>query len=166
MAAPDDFSDRTARTAELVTRLHEIVAELEVLHNGRKFTPDGHLVGSIAEALFDITLQPPSTAGHDAVAGDGRAVEIKGTYGRAAVAIRMTSHAAAEALIVLALSRDPAVPHEVVYNGPLRTVAGAIGRPGSNGQARLSLNRLRTMNGTVPSGERIPHRRRNIDADE
>ncbi|WP_203338172.1 DUF6998 domain-containing protein, partial [Nocardioides limicola] len=112
------------------------------MHPGRKFPLDGHLVGSIgeaaAEAMFDIVLVPASSTGHDAIAGDGRQVEIKATYGSRGVAIRQTSHGAAAALIVLRLSRTPGTEHaaalivlrlsrtpgtehEVVYNGPLAT---------------------------------------------
>ena len=78
------------------------------MHPGRRFPLDGHLVGSIgeaaAEAMFALELQPASTAGHDAIACDGRAVEIKATYGTRSVGLRSTSHGAAEALIVLRLS--------------------------------------------------------------
>lgn len=161
---PDSKShaDRTARTAALVDQLHAIVVELEAMHPGRRFPLDGHLVGSIgeaaAEAMFTIRLQPASTAGHDAIADDGRAVEIKATYGTAGVGLRSTSHDAAAALIVLQLSRQADVPHEVVYNGSLVRVAQAAGRIGSNGQARLGLTRLRQLNGTVPESERVPRR--------
>src|SRR3954451_11809986 len=112
-----DMIERTARTAELVDQLHAIVTELEGMHPGRKFPLDGHLVGSIgeaaAEALFDMTFVAASSAGHDAIATDGRRVEIKATYGTSRVAIRETSHATADALIVLRLSRFPEVEHEV-----------------------------------------------------
>jgi len=120
-----DHTKRTARTAELVDRLHEIVTELEAMHPGRKFPLDGHLVGSIgkaaAEAMFEIRLRPASTAGHDALTEDGRAVEIKATYGNRSVGLRYTSHDAAALLIALRLSRVPDEPHEVVYNGRLRS---------------------------------------------
>ena len=53
------------RTAELVAELHAITAELESLYPGRRFTPDGHLVGSLGEVtaadLFDITPPPGMT---------------------------------------------------------------------------------------------------------
>jgi hypothetical protein len=81
-SADTDHQDRTARTAVLVARLHAIVTDLEEMHPGRKFPLDGHLVGSIgeaaAEALFDLTLVATSSTGHDAIAMDGRKVEIKG----------------------------------------------------------------------------------------
>jgi hypothetical protein len=35
----------------LVSRLYEIVDELEEIFPGRHFTPDGHLVGSLGESL-------------------------------------------------------------------------------------------------------------------
>jgi hypothetical protein len=64
---------------------------LEQLFPGRKFTLDGHLVGSIGEVvaayIFDLDLNPASTQGHDAKAKDGRRVEIKLTQGNS-VALR------------------------------------------------------------------------------
>ena len=52
-------------------------------------------VGSIeeaaAETMFDIVLVPASSAAHDAIAGDGRRVEIEATYGSSGVAVRQTS---------------------------------------------------------------------------
>jgi hypothetical protein len=153
---------RTARTAQLVDQLNRIVLELEQMHPGRRFPLDGHLVGSIgeaaAEAMFRLRLVTASTAGHDALADDGRAVEIKATYGTSGVGLRSTSHDAAAALIVLRLSRDADVPHEVVYSGSLDRVAHAAGSVQSNGQARLGLNRLRVIDATVPAAERIPPR--------
>jgi hypothetical protein len=158
-----DHRDRTARTAELVEQLHAVVEELEAMHPGRKFPLDGHLVGSIgeaaAEAMFDVELVPASSAGHDAIARDGRQVEIKATYGSSGVAIRQTSHSAAAALIVLRLSRTPSVEHEVVYNGPLATAFQSAGTFGSNGQARMSLSRLRSLDQTVCPEDRVPRRR-------
>lgn len=159
---PADHTARTARTAELVDRLHAIVVELESMHPGRRFPLDGHLVGSIgeaaAEAMFALRLLPASTAGHDALADDGRPVEIKATYGNSAVGLRTTSHEAASTLIVIRLSRTASIPHEVVYNGALARVSTAAGRVQSNGQARLSLSRLRQIDATVPEAERVPLR--------
>lgn len=133
------------------------------MHPGRKFPLDGHLVGSIgeaaAEAMFDIELVPASSAGHDAVTGDGRQIEIKATYGSSGVAIRQTSHTAAAALLVLKLSRIPGVEHEVVFNGPLSIALHAAGSYGSNGQARMGLGRLRSLDQTVRPEDRVPRRR-------
>ncbi|MCU1407583.1 MAG: hypothetical protein JWQ43_3886 [Glaciihabitans sp.] len=159
---PVDHRERTARTAVLVEQLHAVVDELEAMHPGRKFPLDGHLVGSIgeaaAEAMFDIALVSASSAGHDAIASDGRQVEIKATYGSSGVAIRQTSHGAAAALIVLRLSRKPGIEHEVVFNGPLANALQTAGSYGTNGQARMTLSRLRALNLTVHPEERVPQR--------
>nr|WP_243747918.1 hypothetical protein [Mycolicibacterium sp. CBMA 226]QGW61221.1 hypothetical protein ICEMyc226_00189 [Mycolicibacterium sp.] len=80
----------------------------------------GSLGEAAAEAMFDLELTRASTAGHDAVAADGRPVEIKATYGNRNVGIRATSDEHAQALIVLRLSRHAEVDHEVVYNGRSR----------------------------------------------
>ncbi|MDH6245490.1 hypothetical protein [Mycobacterium sp. OTB74] len=157
------LADRTARTAELVAELHAIVEELEKWHPGRKFPLDGHLVGSLGEAaceaMFDIVLQPASTPGHDAVAGDGRTVEIKATYGDRSVGIRATSHDHAQALIVLRLSRRVDVDHEVVYNGPFKTAVAVAGPLQKNGQAPISLTRLRAANVQVDDADRVTLRK-------
>lgn len=156
------YDERTARTAALVDRLHAIVDELEALHPGRKFPLDGHLVGSIgeaaAEAMFALRLVAASSPGHDGIADDGRAVEIKATYGNRAVGIRRTSHDGAGALVVLRLSRQSGVPHEVVYNGSLARVLDSAGPLQKNGQASLGLGRLRQLNVDVPDAERVPTR--------
>lgn len=161
---PADHSERTARTAALVEQLHAVVDELEEIHPGRKFPLDGHLVGSIgeaaAEAMFDIELVSASSAGHDAIAGDGRQVEVKATYGSSGVGLRQTSHGVAAALIVLKLSRTPGVDHEVIFNGPLDTALQAAGIFGSNGQARMGLSRLRALDLTVRPEDRVSQRRR------
>lgn len=167
-AGPDDIAvpdhrARTARTAVLVDQLLAIVTELETMHPGRRFPLDGHLVGSIgeaaAEAMFDIRLVTASSAGHDAVASDGRRVEIKATYGVSGVAIRKTSHVAADVLIVLRLSRVSGVEHEVVFNGPLVLASQSAGAVGSNGQARMTLSRLRAIDDCVLPIDRVPRRR-------
>jgi uncharacterized protein DUF6998 len=158
-----DHRDRTARTAVLVDRLHAIVEELEVMHPGRKFPLDGHLVGSIGEAaaevIFELSLVATSSAGYDAVAQDGRKVEIKATYGTKGVAIRGTSDGTADALIVLKLSRSADTGHEVVFNGPLEIAMQAAGAIQSNGQAPMGLNRLRALDRLVPPEARIPRRK-------
>src|ERR1700722_4987050 len=64
-----------------VAKIYEAVEELERSYPGRKFTPDGHLVGSIGEVIaaeaLGLTLYPPSYAGHDAHDGRGGEVQIK-----------------------------------------------------------------------------------------
>ncbi len=68
-------AERTAKVRDLIKRLYAVVAALEQEFEDRKFTPDGHLVGSIGEVVaayaFGLKLLPASTEGHDAVAADG-----------------------------------------------------------------------------------------------
>lgn len=108
--------------------------------------------------MFALRLVPASSPGHDAIADDGRTVEIKATYGNRMVGIRQTSHDGAGALIVLRLSRRSGVPHEVVYNGSLARVLHAAGPLQKNGQASLGLSRLRQLDVDVPDSERVPRR--------
>lgn len=131
------------RTAELVAQLHAITAELGEIH-GRRFTPDGHLVGTLGEVLaaskYGLTLALPSTKGFDAVDRDGRRVEIKATYG-SSVALRASSHEVADDLLVLRL--DARGEPELVYYGP---IAKVLRRPvQSNGQFTVSLSALRRL---------------------
>ena len=100
----------------LLGDLYHIVNRLEELFPGRRFTPDGHLVGSIGEALasymFDLQLLRASEPEHDAIAADGRTkVQIKLTQGKS-IALRSEP----EHLIVLRLDSDLVI--EVAYNGP------------------------------------------------
>ena len=73
----------TDSIAQKIRELYAITTELESLYPGRKFTIDGHLVGSIGEVLvaerYGLTLLPNSTQTHDAEAKDGRLVQIKAT---------------------------------------------------------------------------------------
>ena len=71
---------------ELLRRLYEITDELEAMF-GRRFTPDGHLMGSLGEAIavymYDVELLDPSLKTHDARTKDGRClVQVKLTAGR------------------------------------------------------------------------------------
>jgi hypothetical protein len=141
-------SDPVERLPALIERLYEVVAEMEALFPGRRFTPDGHLVGSIGEALaafmFDLTLVTPSTGGYDARTADGRAVEIKATQGDA-VSLR-GERATAELVVVLRIGKDGS--GEVVYAGPAAPVWGAAGAVGSNGQRRIGLSTLGRLVGS------------------
>ena len=64
-----------------IRELYRITAELEEKYPGRRFTPDGHLVGSIGEVYaaekYDLSLLEASCEKHDARSEDGRLVQIK-----------------------------------------------------------------------------------------
>jgi hypothetical protein len=67
-----------------VAAIYRAVEELQAKYPPRKFTPDGHLVGSIGEVvaaeILGLTLYPMSRAGHDANDANGD-VQIKLTAG-------------------------------------------------------------------------------------
>ena len=69
--------------AAKIKALYEISQELEALFPGRHYTPDGHMIGSIGEALaasyYNLELFPAPEETHDAKAPDGRLVQIKAT---------------------------------------------------------------------------------------
>ncbi len=129
-----------------IRQLYEIVARLEARYPGRKFTPDGHLVGSIGEVLaaerYGLTLTPHSTEACDAYDSEGRAVEIKCTQGSA---VAFNSHELPKRVIVVKLHKDGSISE--FYNGPSRPVAQALSRvkQQKNGQRRLSLSKLQQL---------------------
>jgi len=145
----------TELVPELVRRLYALVCEFESLFPGRAFTPDGHLVGSIGEVMsayrYNLTLHRASSTGHDAVAPNGKQVEIKATQAKS-VALR----AEPEHLVVLHLGKDGHATE--VFNGPGNLAWSQCGEMQKNGQRAISLSRLRTLMNTVPVGQRIPAR--------
>jgi hypothetical protein len=69
--------------SDKIKELYRITNELETEYPGRKFTIDGHLVGSIGEVIvaenYGLELLPNSTETHDAKTKDGKLVQIKAT---------------------------------------------------------------------------------------
>jgi len=119
---------------------------------GRKFTPDGHLIGSIGEVIaahmYGLTLLSNSTEGHDAVSGSGRLVEIKATQVRSVALRSKPTH-----LIVLKLSNDGQA--EEVYNGPGDLAWENAGTMQKNGQKSIGLSKLKGLMENVSSAQRI-----------
>ena len=107
----------------------------------RKFTPDGHLVGSIGEVVaaeaLGLTLHPMSRAGHDAYDANGD-VQIKMTAGKS---VAMYSDCCR--LVVLHVV-SPAEA-EIVYDGKGAPAWAGAGKAGKNGQRVVSLAKLRAI---------------------
>ncbi|WP_321503454.1 hypothetical protein [Breoghania sp.] len=141
------------KVAALLDELYTAADGLERIFPGRKFTLDGHLVGSIGEVtaayMFGLDLNPASTQGHDARSRDGRKVEIKLTQG-SRVAIRHKP----QHLIVL--HRPIGGPIRVVFNGPGAIAWAASGKMQKNGQRPISLSRLSRLSQEVAEHERLP----------
>lgn len=130
------------RVSAKIQELYAITRELEELYPGRKFTPDGHLVGSIGEVLvaehYGLTLLPNSSETHDAVTKDGKLVQIKATQiGRISISSEP------EHLIVVKLNPDGS--WKEIYNGPGAIPWNNAGKMQKNGQRPISLSKLRTL---------------------
>ena len=137
----------------LVRELYELVGRLEQLFPGRRFTPDGHLVGSIGEVLaahrYGLTLLAASNKGYDAVTPQGLCVEITATQGSCVALREEPAH-----LLVLKLS--PQGEATEIYNGPGSLAWAAAGAMQRNGQRPVSLSRLRKLMAQVPEQAKIP----------
>lgn len=145
--------DQLREVSELLASLYVIVGRLEELFPGRKFTPDGHLVGSIGEIIasqmFDLKLLKNSFPNHDAETDDGRRIQIKLIQSTERVALR----AEPDYLLVLRLAQDRSI--EVVYNGLGYQSWSKSGKLQKNGQRSISLSLLRSIDSAVEEGNRI-----------
>jgi hypothetical protein len=126
---------------EPVANIYRATAALEALYPGRKFTPDGHLVGSIGEVIaaeaLGLTLYPMSRSGHDGYDANGD-VQIKMTAGN-----KVAMYATCVRLVVLRVVSPQEA--EVVYDGPGPPVWEKAGKMGKNGQRVIGLSRLRAI---------------------
>jgi hypothetical protein len=127
-----------------VADIYRAVAQLDELYgtHKRKFTPDGHLVGSIgkviaAEAL-KLTLYETGHAGHDAHDSKGGDVQIKMTAGKS-VAMYATS---VRLVVLRVVSPEEA---EIVYDGPGEPAWNGARKMAKNGQRVISLAKLRSI---------------------
>ena len=140
----------------LIKKLYEIVDQLEDLFPGQKFTPDGHMVGSIGEVftafLYDLELLPHSTETYDAISKADKKVQIKATQGTQ-VGIRSKP----DYFIALKLYRDGNA--EEIYNGPGKLVWENAGKMQKNGQRPITLAKLKSLMATVKQEDKIPQTR-------
>ena len=142
----------TDSIAQKIRELYAITTELESLYPGRKFTIDGHLVGSIGEVLvaerYGLTLLPNSSQTHDAKAEDGRLVQIKATQTK-----RIAISSEPEYLIVIQIYEDGTWVE--IYNGPGNLAWEAAGKIQKNGQRPISVAKLKTLMKSVSDFQRI-----------
>ena len=136
----------------LVQELYSIVDRFEELFPGRRFTPDGHLVGSIGEVLvaatYDLELLPSSSEGHDALSSDGRKVQIKATQVKS-----VSMYSEPDYLLVIQIQPDGSFIE--IYNGPGNIAWAAAGKLQKNGQRPVSLSKLTRLMESVKESERI-----------
>jgi hypothetical protein len=132
-----------------VAKIYEAVADLEARYPGRKFTPDGHLIGSLGEVIaaevLKLTLHPASHPEHDAF-DDGGNVQIKmtGLSGRS-----VSLYGPCKRLVVLKIVSPREA--EIVYDGPGEPVWEKVGGKGKQGQYRVQLSTLRQLREQSPT---------------
>lgn len=124
-----------------VATIYRAVAELEARYYPRKFTPDGHLVGSIGEVVaaeaLNLKLYPMSHARHDAPDANGD-VQIKMTAGKS---VAMYAECA-RLVVIRVVSPEEA---EIVYDGVGKPAWACAGKSQKNGQRVVSLTKLRAL---------------------
>jgi hypothetical protein len=124
-----------------VAAIYRAVAELEAAYPGRKFTPDGHLVGSIGEVVvaekLGLKLYPSSHPVHDAYDENGD-VQIKMTASKSIAMYDLPKR-----LVVLRIvSAEEA---EIVFDGSGELAWTNAGKRQKNGQRVVSLSKLRGL---------------------
>ena len=136
---------------EKIRELYRITAELEEKYPGRRFTLDGHLVGSIGEVLaayyYGIDLYTASTEVHDGIIHD-REVQIKITQQDS-----IQISAEPDYLIVLYLTKKGQVFE--VYNGPGKEPWDSASKKDSHNNRHMRVNRLMELDMKVSSEKRI-----------
>jgi hypothetical protein len=136
-------SSKKIKLPPAVVKIYQAIEELQTQYakHQRKFTLDGHLLGSIGEVVaaeaLDLTLHKMSHPGHDAYDANGD-VQIKITAGTS-----VGMYSSCDRLVVLhVISSEEA---EIVYDGPGTKVWDSKANVGKNGQKVVSLKLLRQL---------------------
>ena len=141
------------RFPQIVSAIYELADELEKMFPGRHFTPDGHMVGSIGEALaefyYGIALSPASAHCHDGVC-NGVNVQVKTTQTE-----RIAISSKPDHLLVLALKRDGSFLE--IFNGPGELVWNLVAHKPvpKTGQYQVPFSKLRVLMRDVPNEQRL-----------
>ena len=138
--------------SDKIKELYRITNELETEYPGRKFTIDGHLVGSIGEVIvaenYGLELLPNSTETHDAEAKNGKLVQIKATQIN-----RIAISSEPDFIIVIQLQSDGSWIE--IYNGPGKYVWDNSGKMQKNGQRPISIHKLKCLMENVKESDKI-----------
>jgi hypothetical protein len=133
-----------SRIPAIITSLYALVDELETLFPERRFTLDGHLVGSIGEIaakyFYNLKLLPIGNQNFDARTQDGsnRSVQIKLTAGDAVSLADYEDHP--DLLIVLKIDRKSGFNE--IYNGQYPVTLLAEKKPTKRQVKNLSVRQL------------------------
>lgn len=140
---------------EELKSLFQIVQRLETEYAkyNRKFTIDGHLIGSIGEVIvkkaFDLDLEKNSTPVHDAKTKDGQTVQIKATTtDRVAFSIHADEIPYYVIVIRIEKEGENCGKPTLIYNGLGEIVFEELRKKKlqKNGQIQISLSTLRKLN--------------------
>ena len=143
--------------------LFQIVNQLEkdYAQYGRKFTIDGHLIGSIGEVLvaeaYDLELAGNSTPVYDAWKKDEpqKTVQIKTTQiDRVSFSSKCQNDAVPDYVIGIKISHTG--DWEPIYTGPGKTVYDNLGKVQKNEQSQISLLKLRKLMKNVSEDKTLP----------
>jgi len=143
----------------LMRELADLVKRFEELAPGRRFTPDGHMVGSIGELIGSVehglTLASASNMGWDATRlwpdGTISKVEIKATQ-RKSVAMRHNEPQCDEVLVIHL--NFHAGTWETIYFGQAKPVWSLLSETmPPNGQRSVSLSKLAALRSSSGVGE-------------
>lgn len=159
MREGENMETKTTYTPEKVNsikdrikQLMRIVNDLEKDFPDRRFTLDGHLVGSIGEVIaaccYDIKLSKLGEKTHDGVV-DGKKVQIKITQQNNIMISSKPEH-----LLVLYLNNESGEVYEV-YNGPGNLVWDSKKNLDSHNYKHFSLGKLMKLDKNVESDKRI-----------
>jgi hypothetical protein len=141
------------RFPRLVASIYALVDELEAMFPGRHFTPDGHMVGSLGEALaayyYGITLHPASAHRHDGIC-NGVNVQVKATQANSVAITSEPDH-----LLVLGLNRDGTFRE--VFNGPGKLAWALVAQRvvPEKRQYKIPISTLLALMNDVPVAQRL-----------
>ena len=145
-------NDTHKSITEIIQDLFETVRELEQRYLGRKFSIDGHLLGSLGEVIaaehYGLTLLPNSYERHDAKDKQGRMVQIKATQIN-----KISISSEPDYLIVIQLT--PNGNWFEIYNGAGSRVWNSAGKMQKNGQRPISIAKLKILMASVKENEKI-----------
>ena len=136
----------------IIQDLFRTVCELESRYPGRKFSIDGHLLGSIGEVIaaeyYGLTLLPNSSERHDAKDRHGRLIQIKATQ-----IDRISISSEPDYLIVIQITSDG--NWSEIYNEAGSRVWNNAGKMQKNGQRPISIAKLKLLMKSVSDDEKI-----------
>ena len=145
---------------ETLRTLFRITEQLEADYSkyNRKFTIDGHLIGSIGEVItaeaYSLKLAENSTPVYDAWTKNGEKVQIKATQiDRVSFSAKKEPDDPPAFVVVIRIDRTG--DWKQIYNGPGKLVYDSLGKPQKNGQSQISLHKLRMLMEKVPPEQQL-----------